>query len=147
MDQISHFRTSTSTSTSRPDLRKKKSRRELERENAELRARLDAQQNLRTIQQQRHISEEDVPPIPRVPGRGVLKVLENMKPNSDSREAASLGEKRKSAIKSSGEAEGLKDDGGPMVTPSLLAKGYPRSPNANIAANGRKSFEWPEDVF
>ncbi len=147
MDHTSDFRTSTPTSTSRPDLRKKKSRRELERENAELRARLDAQQNLRSIQQQRHLSEEGVPPVPKVPGRGVLKVLENMKPNSDSREAASLGEKRKSAIKSSGGGEGLKDDAGSKVAPLLLAKSYARSPNANIAANGRKSFEWPEDVF
>ena len=151
MDQTSDFRTSTTTSNSTlnasSDLRKKKSRRELERENAELRARLDAQQNLRDIQQQRHIAEVDVPPVPKILGRGVLKVLENMKPNSDLREAGSLGEKRKTAIRSSGDGEGSNDDGGPKVAPSLLAMSYVRSPNANTSAKARKSFEWPEDVF
>ncbi|KAF7503785.1 hypothetical protein GJ744_003277 [Endocarpon pusillum] len=152
MDQTSDLRSSTttfnSTSNANPDLRKKKSRRELERENAELRARLDAQQNLRDIQQQRQITEADVPPVPKNLGRGVLKVLENMQPNSDWREAGSLGEKRNwSAVRSIADGEGLNDDAGPKVAPSLLAMGYARSPDANTSAKGRKSFEWPEDVF
>lgn len=152
MDQTSDLRTSTttfhSTSNANPDLRKKKSRRELERENAELRARLDAQQNLRDLQQQRHTTEVDVPPVPKVPGRDVLKVLENLQPNSDFSEAGSLGEKRNwGAVRSHGDGEGLNDAGGPKVAPSLLAMGYARSPNANTSAKARKSFEWPEDVF
>ncbi|ERF76647.1 hypothetical protein EPUS_04467 [Endocarpon pusillum Z07020] len=152
IDQTSDVRTSTTTfnatSNANPDLRKKKSRRELERENAELRARLDAQQNFRDIQPQRHITEVDIPPVPKVLGRGVLTVLENMQPNSDWREAGSLGGKRNwSAVRSNGDGEGLNDDAGPKVAPSLLAMGYARSPDANTAAKGRKSFEWPEDVF
>jgi hypothetical protein len=126
-------RRSIATSLPSPGLRKKKSRRELERENADLRARLAQQDHNPSAQaenfvrgrvvmvspgKQRGKLGEDVPPVPQLPGRGVLKVLENSKRNSKV-----LVLERKS--------EELKVD----ERRDVHVKG------------GRKSFEWPEDVF
>ena len=120
-----------------PALRKKKSRRELEQENAELRARL-AQQGYHSStaveisvrdkavalspRNGRGKLGEDVPPEPQIPGRGVLgvlKVLENGKMNS-----------RASIVKQEQKGGTWKeDDDGKQVR------------------RARQQWEWPDDVF
>jgi hypothetical protein len=78
-------------------LPRKKSRRELEKENAELRARLAQHGPIPASTQENFVRgqavmvspgkgrgklKEDVPPVPQIPGRGALKVLEDGKRNS-----------------------------------------------------------------
>jgi hypothetical protein len=114
-----------------PGLRRKKSRRELEQENAELRARLAQQDHHpsgpdgKVVHGKVVLSSpgkrpgklgNDMPPMSQIPGRGVLKVLENGKRNS----TTSADERR-------GE--------------TLCAD------NRKQVRNGRQQWEWPEDVF
>jgi hypothetical protein len=133
-----------------PGLRKKKSRRELENENAELRARLVAQQDQQLLHHPagaggssenfvrgkvvmvspgvgRGKLGEDVPPVPALPtgmdglgmGRGVLRLLENGTGSGNG--------------KGEGKVAGFGEDG--------------KVRKQTEAQMGRKSFEWPEDVF
>lgn len=111
---------------------RKKSRRDLERENAELRARLAQQQDhppSATVEKfvrgevvmvspgkRRGKLGEDVPPVPQIPGRGVLKVLENSKSN-----------RSVSCIEENGDALSLDE--------------------TKQTVGGRQHWEWPEDVF
>lgn len=124
-------RRSIASSSTSPGLPRKRSRRELEQENAELRARLARQDYHSPAPQEKFVRGnvvivspgkkrgklgEDVPPVPQLPARGILKVMEDSKRNSK----ASFID-RKSEISS---GDGKKQ--------------------AHIA---RQHWEWPDDVF
>lgn len=114
-----------------PGLRRKKSRRELEQENAELRARLAQQDHQPSTPIEASVRSTavtlpagtgrgklrgDVPPVPQGPGRGGLKVLENGKRNSRASTAELKGK------------IGKEDDEKQVGRP-------------------KQQWEWPEDVF
>ncbi len=131
-------------------LRHKKSRRELEREIADLRACLSTQQQdlhqpatnyesfnrgkdvmLSPGKRQGKLGSEDLPPVPRLPGRGMLRVLENNNNRKgmvkESKERVCVS-RRNSEDLIGGERKEWKD-----------------GPSAGARARG--GWEWPEDVF
>ena len=130
-----------SAATKSPSLPRKKSRRELEQEIADLRARLDAQHDLHHRRQLaaatsthenavrgklvmlapgkgRAKLDEDVPPMPPLPERGVLQVLENSR-------GADLRQQKGECLRFVEEEE----------------------KQGKRSADGGQSWEWPEDVF
>ena len=124
-------RRSAAVSFKSPGLRKKKSRRELEQENGELRGRL-AQQDEEpaglkeksgnaevvpvSLGKRPGKLQEDVPSVPQLPGRGVLKALENSKGSSDA--------------------------------PVMERKGeFWNADQEKQVRDGKQQWEWPEDVF
>lgn len=138
VEQASHsFRTSKPSATSpfpNPGPPRKKSRRDLERENAELRAQLAQQdhhqpQPIATQEQfvganvvmlspgkRRGTMDEDVPPVPQLAGRGVLEVLVNSKND--------------------------------LKAPCLELESESLGPDeSKHAPDARQPWEWPEDVF
>lgn len=165
--------TTTATTTSTPRaLRHKKSRRELERENAELRARLSAPQNSHPhhhhhphqapgpakaatvssagngssrgdLGREEEEEEESVPPVPPIPGRGVLSVLENA--TSIKRGSGGSFAQRQGIM--DGRTEKEKEKTKRMSGSHHVVTG---SMGAGVGVGigiGKKSFEWPEDVF
>lgn len=135
VDQNSHISRSSrrfgTAALANHGLPRKKSRRELESENAELRARLTQQGHQTPARSQNFIRGkavmlspgkkrgrlgEDVPPVPQIPGRGILKVLEDSKRNS--------------------------------MAPIMEQKGETSNGDGKKHAHiARQHFDWPDDVF
>lgn len=132
------------SSFTNPGLSKKKSRRELEQDNALLRARIalhghysppsppnpreqPARHNAANLSPKKNFPKrrgkqgEDVPPVPQLPSRGILKVLEEGKRNSRTPSGLVVNDR--------------KEEGGEKVT------------NHHSSHIAQQHWEWPEDVF
>jgi hypothetical protein len=165
-DQTSHpLRTSRPTFSTPNSLRHKKSRRELEKENAELRARLAQQDDhahhfhvsqapapatatrsahesfmrgkaaMLSPGKKRGISGEDVPPVPRLPGRGALRVLENGKRRSVDGGGMQIQVQRKGEWGGGrGSLDERREFQGKIASTRAMTGTGPQ-------------WEWPEDVF
>jgi hypothetical protein len=144
--------TSSSKSAHPPNLRKKKSRRELERENAELRARLDAQLDAHSLAT---TAPTTAAPAPAPAGTSTTapRSMGGVDDQPSSRAQQRTGQHEdKARLAHPEEKKVLREvENGGGVSGTTPGKADEKAEGGSVVgvenAGLRRSFEWPEDVF